>query len=251
MIEFIDLKSQQLRIKDKIDAGIQRVLSHGQYILGPEVSELEEKLAAFVGAKYCISCANGTDALQIAQMAFGIGPGDEVITSAYSYTASASPVVHVGATLVIVDTQKEDLAKVVMDAGKLVSDEIVLGMLEERIAQPDARGGFILDGYPRNLAQCAALEGLLARIGKPLDVAIELDVPDSAILERCEIRFKAEHRPDDDPAIVRKRLQVYREQTAPVARHFADMGKLVTVNGVGSVDAVFARILEVLPRAVA
>ena len=142
-------------------------------------------------------------------------------------------------------------AKAVMEAGKLVSDEIVLGMLEERVAQADARGGFILDGYPRNLAQCTALEHLLARIRQPLDVAVELDVPDSAILERCEIRFKSERRPDDDPAIVRKRLQVYREQTAPVARHFADLGKLVTVNGVGSVDAVFARILEVLPRAVA
>lgn len=142
-------------------------------------------------------------------------------------------------------------AKAVMEAGKLVSDAIVLGMLEERISQPDAGGGFILDGYPRNLAQCAALEELLARIGQPLDVAIELDVPDSAILARCEIRYKAEHRPDDDPDIVRKRLDVYREQTAPVARHFADLGKLVTVDGVGEVDEVFARILRVLPRAMA
>jgi UDP-2-acetamido-2-deoxy-ribo-hexuluronate aminotransferase len=103
MIEFIDLKSQQLRIKDKIDAGIQRVLSHGQYILGPEVSELEEKLAAFVGAKYCISCANGTDALQIAQMAFGIGPGDEVITPGFTYIATAETVALLGAKPVYVD----------------------------------------------------------------------------------------------------------------------------------------------------
>lgn len=139
-------------------------------------------------------------------------------------------------------------AKVVMEAGKLVSDEIVLGMLEERIAQSDAHGGFILDGYPRNLAQCAALEDLLARIRQPLDVAIELNVPDSAILSRCEIRFKAEHRPDDDPEIVRKRLEVYRQQTAPVAKHFGDIGKLVTVDGVGAVEDVFKRILAVLPR---
>jgi adenylate kinase len=139
-------------------------------------------------------------------------------------------------------------AKAVMEAGKLVSDEIVLGMLEERIAQPDAHGGFILDGYPRNLAQCAALEDLLARIRQPLDIAIELNVPDEAILARCEIRFKAEHRPDDDPAIVRKRLEVYRQQTAPVAKHFGDIGKLVTVDGVGAVDEVFKRIVAVLPR---
>jgi len=139
-------------------------------------------------------------------------------------------------------------AKAVMEAGHLVSDEIVLGMLEERLAQPDVGNGFILDGYPRNLAQCAALETLLDRLGQPLDVAIKIDVPDSAILSRCEIRFAAEHRKDDDPAIVRKRLDVYREQTEPVAEHFAQIGKLKTVDGVGNVDQVFQRILAALPR---
>ncbi|WP_313477110.1 DegT/DnrJ/EryC1/StrS family aminotransferase [Stutzerimonas kunmingensis] len=103
MIEFIDLKTQQARIKDKINAGIQRVLAHGQYILGPEVDELEEKLAAFVGAKYCITCANGTDALQIAQMALGIGPGDEVITPGFTYIATAETVALLGAKPVYVD----------------------------------------------------------------------------------------------------------------------------------------------------
>ena len=103
MIEFIDLKAQQARLKDKIEAGIQNVLTHGQYILGPEVKELEEKLAAYVGAKYCITCANGTDALQIAQMAFGIGPGDEVITPGFTYIATAETVALLGATPVYVD----------------------------------------------------------------------------------------------------------------------------------------------------
>lgn len=103
MIEFIDLKTQQARIKDKIDAGIQRVLNHGQYILGPEVVELENRLAVFVGAKYCISCANGTDALQIAQMALGIGPGDEVITPGFTYIATAETVALLGAKPVYVD----------------------------------------------------------------------------------------------------------------------------------------------------
>lgn len=103
MIEFIDLKSQQARIKDKIDAGIQRVLNHGQYILGPEVAELEEKLAQFVGAKHSITCANGTDALQIAQMALGIGPGDEVITPGFTYIATAETVALLGAKPVYVD----------------------------------------------------------------------------------------------------------------------------------------------------
>lgn len=103
MIEFIDLKAQQERLKGKIEAGIQNVLSHGQYILGPEVKELEEKLAAYVGAKHCISCANGTDALQIVQMAFGIGPGDEVITPGFTYIATAETVAVLGATPVYVD----------------------------------------------------------------------------------------------------------------------------------------------------
>ena len=139
-------------------------------------------------------------------------------------------------------------AKAVMEAGHLVSDEIVLGMLEERLAEADARAGFILDGYPRNLAQCDALEQLLDRLEQPLDVAIKLDVPDSAILARCEIRFAAEHRADDDPAVVRKRLEVYRAQTAPVADHFGQIGKLKAVDGVGEVQEVFQRILAVLPR---
>ncbi|GER19493.1 DegT/DnrJ/EryC1/StrS family aminotransferase [Variovorax boronicumulans] len=103
MIEFIDLKTQQARIKDQIDAAIQRVLAHGQYILGPEVAELEEKLATYTGAKHCITVANGTDALQIAQMALGIGPGDEVITPGFTYIATAETVALLGAKPVYVD----------------------------------------------------------------------------------------------------------------------------------------------------
>lgn len=102
-MQFIDLVAQQARIKDKLDAGIQAVLSHGKYILGPEVSELEEKLAAFIGVKHCITCANGTDALQIAQMAFGIGPGDEVITPGFTYIATAETVALLGAKPIYVD----------------------------------------------------------------------------------------------------------------------------------------------------
>jgi UDP-2-acetamido-2-deoxy-ribo-hexuluronate aminotransferase len=102
-MEFIDLKSQYLNLKTEIDAGISRVLDHGQFILGPEVGELEEKLAAYTGAKYCISVANGTDALQIVQMAFGIGPGDEVITPGFTYIATAETVALLGAKPVYVD----------------------------------------------------------------------------------------------------------------------------------------------------
>lgn len=103
MIEFIDLKAQQARIKHKIDAAIQRVLAHGQYILGPEIDELEQRLASDTGALHCISCANGTDALQIALMALGIGPGDEVIMPGFTYIATAETVALLGAKPVYAD----------------------------------------------------------------------------------------------------------------------------------------------------
>ena len=103
MIDFVDLKAQQARIKDRLDAGIARVLGHGRYILGPEVGELEAKLAAFVGTRHCVSCANGTDALQIAQMALGIGAGDEVIMPGFTYIATAETVALLGARPVYVD----------------------------------------------------------------------------------------------------------------------------------------------------
>ncbi len=102
-MEFIDLKSQSQRLKPQIDAAIQRVLDHGQYILGPEVAELEEKLVDYTGAKYCITVANGTDALQIALMALGVGPGDEVITPGFTYIATAETVALLGAKPVYVD----------------------------------------------------------------------------------------------------------------------------------------------------
>lgn len=103
MIPFFDLAAQQDRLRTQIDAGIARVLAHGQYILGPEVAELEEKLAAYTGAAHCITCANGTDALQIALMALGVGPGDEVITPGFTYIATAEAAAILGAKVVYVD----------------------------------------------------------------------------------------------------------------------------------------------------
>lgn len=102
-MQFVDLAAQQARIKDKIDTSIQRVLAHGRYILGPEVAELEEKLAEFCGAKHCITVANGTDALQIAQMALGVGYGDEVIVPGFSYIATAETPAVLGAKPIYVD----------------------------------------------------------------------------------------------------------------------------------------------------
>lgn len=102
-IPFIDLAAQQNRLRTEIETGISRVLSHGKYILGPEVDELEERLAAYTGSSHCITVANGTDALQIALMALGIGPGDEVITPGFSYIAAAEAVSILGAKSIYVD----------------------------------------------------------------------------------------------------------------------------------------------------
>lgn len=137
-------------------------------------------------------------------------------------------------------------AKAVMEAGQLVSDEIVLGLLEERLAQADTATGFILDGYPRNLAQADALNNLLARLEQPLDAVVKLNVPDADIVKRCEIRFEQEHRADDNPETVRKRLAVYAEQTAPVADFYARRGLLTEIDGVGAIDAIGDRILAAL-----
>jgi adenylate kinase len=137
-------------------------------------------------------------------------------------------------------------AKAVMDAGQLVSDDLLLGMLEERLAEADVKSGFILDGYPRNLAQADALDHLLNKIGQPLDAVVKLEVPNEVIIKRCEIRFAAEHRKDDDPVVVRDRLKVYAEQTAPVADFFARRGKLQVVDGVGELDDVTARVKRAL-----
>ena len=103
IMDFIDLKAQQTRIRQKIDKRIKSVLNHGKYIMGPEVLELEEKLCDYVGVKYCISCSSGTDALLIPLMAKGIGPGDAVITTPFTYIATAEVISLLGAEPVFVD----------------------------------------------------------------------------------------------------------------------------------------------------
>ena len=137
-------------------------------------------------------------------------------------------------------------AKGVMARGELVSDAILLGMLEDRFSRPDTAGGFILDGYPRNLAQADALDALLRRIGQPMDYAVQLDVPQELLVERIAGRAKAEGRADDNPDAVRTRLGVYDSQTAPVIEFYRQHGQLTVVDGVGSLDEVFNRILEAI-----
>lgn len=137
-------------------------------------------------------------------------------------------------------------AKEVMARGELVSDAILLGMLEDRLSRPDTANGFILDGYPRNLAQADALDVLLRRIGQPMDYAVQLEVPTELLVERIAGRAAAEGRADDNPESVRKRLEVYNSQTAPVIEFYRQHGQLTVVDGVGALDDVFNRLVSAL-----
>lgn len=140
-------------------------------------------------------------------------------------------------------------AKEVMARGDLVSDDILLGMLESRVSRADTANGFILDGYPRNLAQADALDTLLRKIGQPMDYAVQLEVPTDLLVERIAGRAAAQGRADDSPESVRTRLKVYDSQTAPVIEFYRQHGQLTVVDGVGSLDDVFSRLVEALAPA--
>ncbi len=137
-------------------------------------------------------------------------------------------------------------AKAVMDRGELVSDDIMLGLIEERLEQDDASGGFILDGYPRNLAQAEALSDLLQRLEKPVDLAVQVVVDSEMVVARIALRATEEGRSDDTEAVVRNRLRVYAEQTAPVAGYYQQLGLLSSVLGDGTIEEVFQRVMGVI-----
>jgi len=166
-------------------------------------------------------------------------------------------------------------AKAAMDAGKLVSDDVVLGMIQERLSKPDARAGFILDGFPRNIPQAQSLDAMLARMSQPLQLALLVDVDSEVLMKRItgrrtcsnascgaiyNIYFSASkssgkcdkcgsnlaHRSDDNENTVRSRLQVYETQTAPLMSYYKAQGKLRTVRGTGSVNEIFKSVTDII-----
>ena len=137
-------------------------------------------------------------------------------------------------------------AKVVMDKGELVSDEIVLGMLKERLAEDDANEGYILDGFPRNLVQADMLDSLLNEIKMPAEHAVLIAVDPEEVVGRIAKRALEEGRSDDTEEVVRDRIKIYDTQTAPVVDHYRKHEILSEVLGQGSVDQVQKRILSVL-----
>jgi adenylate kinase len=143
-------------------------------------------------------------------------------------------------------------AKDVMARGELVSDEIVVGIVADRIGEPDAQRGFILDGFPRTVAQAAALDRMLAEKGMKLDAVIELKVDPNALVERIAKRVadtlaRGEPvRKDDNPEAFKTRLVAYREQTAPLSGYYAERGMLKTIDGMRPVDEVTDEIFRIL-----
>lgn len=140
-------------------------------------------------------------------------------------------------------------AKVIMDRGDLVPDDVVIGVIAERIAEPDASAGFILDGFPRTVAQADGLTDILDEQGLHLDAVIELNVDDDVILGRVTNRaaeMGALARADDNPDTVKRRLAAFHEQGAPVADHYRKAGLLHSVDGMQELDRVTAAIERVL-----
>jgi len=153
-----------------------------------------------------------------------------------------------------------------MSAGKLVPDEVVIGLVEERVSQPDAARGFILDGFPRTAAQASALDGLLKRLGKPLDHVVQIDVPNELLVERAVLRrtdkrtgriyhlkysppppdAELEQRADDREETVKKRIAEYEAVTRVLSPHYETLGLLRRVDGVGKPEEITARVLTAL-----
>ncbi|UOK70512.1 MULTISPECIES: adenylate kinase [Ancylobacter] len=146
-------------------------------------------------------------------------------------------------------------AKAVMDAGNLVSDEIVIGIISDRIDQADCAKGFILDGFPRTVAQAEALDRILAEKGLKLDAVIELKVDQTKLVDRIVQRAKETAargepvRKDDDPEVFKTRLEAFNRDTAVVAPYYAERGMLATIDGMKPIDEVTKAIADVLELA--
>jgi len=137
-------------------------------------------------------------------------------------------------------------AKKYMDAGEYVPDEVTNGMVRNRLAEPDAERGFLLDGYPRTLAQVEELDGMLAATGQELDAVIVLTVDQDHIVERLLQRAQVEGRADDTEEVIRRRQEVYAEQTEPLVAVYSERGLVKQVDGLGEVSEVTARIFAAL-----
>jgi adenylate kinase len=134
----------------------------------------------------------------------------------------------------------------ILAAGELVPDALTVALIRERLAEPDAADGFVLDGFPRNLAQAEALDGMLAAIGRALDAVLFFDLSDELAIERMLGRAQEEGRADDTLEVIARRLEIYHEQTAPVVEHYRASGCLVPLHAERSIEEVATEIQEAL-----
>lgn len=141
-------------------------------------------------------------------------------------------------------------AQAYMERGEFVPDSVTNAMVKARLAVPDTKGGFLLDGYPRSVDQAHVLRDMLLDLGKSIDVVLEIQVDEDEVVERMLKRAQEQHRTDDTEPVMRHRLEVYRQQTEPVATYYVDQDLLEVVDGAGSIDQVTARIFAILDSAV-
>lgn len=143
-------------------------------------------------------------------------------------------------------TELGQQAAAIMDRGELVPDDLMLALIKERLSQDDAKAGFILDGYPRNLSQAEALDKVLESLNAPVQHALLIQVDIDKVVDRLAKRAELENRSDDTPDVIRKRMQVYQEQTAPVTGYYEAQQKLIEVDGFGEIAEVNQRITAAL-----
>src|SRR5205814_791301 len=136
----------------------------------------------------------------------------------------------------------------ILASGQLVPDEITVELIRERLGEDDARDGFVLDGFPRNLAQAEALDEMLGKIGRGLDAILYFDLPDEVGYERALKRAQEEGRADDTPDVIRERLRIYHEETEPIVEHYRATGKLVPLHAARSIEDVCSEIQAALSR---
>ncbi|MHB1638576.1 MAG: adenylate kinase [Candidatus Dormibacteria bacterium] len=143
-------------------------------------------------------------------------------------------------------TELGRMASSYMEAGKLVPDEVIVRMIRERLDGGSGPGGFVLDGFPRTVAQARELQAMLAEMERQLDLVVVLDVPEADLVERLGKRAGLEQREDDRPEVVRQRLAVYHEQTEPVLQYLGDQVPVVRIDGTTTVEAVNQNLMRVL-----
>ena len=144
------------------------------------------------------------------------------------------------------DTEIGKQAQAYMDRGEFVPDSVTNAMVKARLAAPDAADGFLLDGYPRSVEQAHVLRDMLLDLGKSIDVVLEIQVDEDEVVERMLKRAQEQHRTDDTEPVMRHRLEVYHQQTEPVATYYVDQDLLEVVDGSGTNDEVTARIFSIL-----